>query len=64
MAIINVPLSLVHVYNYLDPGTGSLILQLLIGVLVGGWFVIKNYWKRIKLFLNKLFKRKVEIHEE
>ena len=43
--------------NYLDPGTGSLLIQIVIGVLIGGWFVIKNYWIRIKQYFNKLGKK-------
>ncbi len=38
-------------YAYLDPGTGSYILQLLIGALVGGLFAVKIFWKNIKAFL-------------
>ncbi len=35
-------------YAYLDPGTGSFILQTLIAALFGALFVIKSYWQRIK----------------
>ncbi len=38
---------------YLDPGSGSFLIQLLIAGLVGAGFLIKAYWKKIK----KLFKR-------
>lgn len=41
---------------YLDPGSGSFILQILIATLVGGLFVIKSYWKKIISF----FRRKPE----
>ena len=37
-------------YAYIDPGTGSLILQGLIGTLIAGFFVIKKYWEQLKLF--------------
>jgi hypothetical protein len=33
---------------YLDPGSGSFILQVLIAALLGGGFAIKAYWKNIK----------------
>jgi hypothetical protein len=42
-------------YAYLDPGTGSYILQLLIGVLVGSSVAIKIYWARIRAFFRSLF---------
>ena len=53
LAIVFIPLDLYKEHYYLDPGTGSLLIQLAIGALVGGWFVIKNYWIRIKAFFNK-----------
>jgi len=40
---------------YLDPGTGSLIIQVLIGTLVGGLVIIKIFWTRIKIFFKGLF---------
>jgi hypothetical protein len=38
---------------YLDPGTGSILLQLLVGVLMGGLLAVKIYWKKIKAFFIK-----------
>jgi hypothetical protein len=35
-------------FLYLDPGSGSFILQLLIAGLLGGAFMIKVYWRKIK----------------
>ena len=32
---------------YLDPGSGSYILQILLAGLLGGFFIIKANWKRI-----------------
>jgi len=43
-----------EVWAYLDPGTGSMILQLLLGGIAGAAIVLKLYWQR---FLN-LFKGK------
>lgn len=37
-----------RVHAYLDPGTGSYILQLLIGGAVGGLFILKTYWFALK----------------
>lgn len=39
-------------HAYLDPGTGSFILQTLIAALFGALFVLKSYWLRIKLWLS------------
>ena len=35
---------------YLDPGTGSYILQLILAGLFGTLFTVKIFWKRIKTF--------------
>jgi len=42
---------------YLDPGTGSYVLQLAIAALVGFAFLIKAYWARLRSFFRKLFTR-------
>ncbi len=36
---------------YIDPGTGSYILQLILAGMVGAAFTLKLFWKRIKLFV-------------
>jgi hypothetical protein len=41
---------------YLDPGSGSFILQLIIATLVGGAFILKTYWNRIKTFITRVVK--------
>jgi hypothetical protein len=53
-------------YGYLDPGTGSIIIQVVIAGLFGALFVIKLFWGTIKnLFKNLLCKRnKVEKNED
>lgn len=35
-------------YAYLDPGTGSMILQLLLGGLAGALVIGNLYWQRLK----------------
>ena len=45
---------------YLDPGSGSFLIQLLIAGLVGAGFLIKAYWKKIK----KLFNRNTETKQD
>ena len=36
-----------QIHAYLDPGTGSYITQILIGVILGGLYAVKIYWKKI-----------------
>ena len=43
---------------YLDPGSGSYLLQLLIGGLLGGLFVLKVSWHRVTSFFSSLFSRR------
>ncbi len=38
-------------YAYLDPGTGSLFLQLLLGGIAGLAVIAKLYWRRLLSFL-------------
>ncbi len=35
-------------HAYLDPGTGSMMLQLLLGGIAGALMVLRLYWYRIK----------------
>ena len=44
-----------NVYAYLDPGTGSYVLQLAIAALLGGLYAVKLFWKRITNFLKNIF---------
>ena len=37
---------------YLDPGTGSMILQAIIGAVAGGLVLLKIYWGKIKLLFS------------
>ncbi len=37
-------------FAYLDPGSGSLILQIVIGALAAFFFAVKAYWLKIKSF--------------
>jgi hypothetical protein len=38
---------------YLDPGSGSLILQLLIAGVMGAGILVKVFWKKIKGFFSR-----------
>jgi hypothetical protein len=39
------------VQAYLDPGTGSIALQLLLGGIVAAIATVRMYWSRIKAFV-------------
>ncbi len=42
---------------YLDPGTGSIILQAILGFIAATIATASFYWNKLKLFLIKLFKK-------
>lgn len=44
-------------YAYLDPGTGSFIIQMLIATLFGGLFMLKVYFKKVKDFFKRKFSK-------
>ncbi|HYH19876.1 MAG TPA: hypothetical protein VD995_14775 [Azospirillum sp.] len=37
-------------YAYLDPGTGSMLIQGVIGAIVGGWVAARLYWGKLRDF--------------
>ncbi len=43
----------VRVNGYIGAGTGSLIIQAVIALTVGGLFALKIYWRRIKAFFTR-----------
>jgi len=53
-----------NAYAYLDPGTGSYILQLLIAGVLGGLFAIKVYWAKLKAFMMSRFGKRSGGEEE
>jgi len=50
-------------YAYLDPGTGSFMLQIILGTVFAALFTIKMYWQKLKNFYRKL-RGKDPVHVE
>jgi len=44
-------------YAYLDPGTGSALIQLLLGGILTLGLTIKMYWYRLKRYLKGMFSK-------
>ncbi len=42
-------------YGYVDPGTGSIILQVLLGMILAASFWWRRFWRNLKPFFRKLF---------
>jgi hypothetical protein len=52
-----------YILAYLDPGTGSLILQVIIGGILGVGVVLKTYWSKIRRLFGKKKKSQTETDE-
>ena len=56
-------ISLLHVltifdaYAYIDPGSGSLVIQIIIGALVGAGITVKIYWYKLKEKISHINKK-------
>ncbi|WP_417836375.1 hypothetical protein [Thalassospira tepidiphila] len=58
-------LMMIHpAHAYIDAGTGSLIIQVLLGGAVGLIAFIKIYWQQTKTFFARVFSGKGEACEE
>ena len=42
-----------YFFLYLDPGSGSYLLQVIIAAILGGLMFFKNFWIKIKSFFVK-----------
>ena len=49
---------------YMDPGSGSYIIQMIVAAAVGGAFAIKMFWLNVKLFFYNLFNKKKKEKEK
>ena len=47
-----------NAYAYLDPATGSIIIQYIVAGLVACMAFMKNFWVKFKYFFNKIIKSK------
>jgi hypothetical protein len=45
-------------FAYIDPGTGSYFIQILIASLLGLAFAIKTFWKNIVAFFSQIFSKR------
>jgi hypothetical protein len=48
---------------YLDPGTGSYVLQIVLAFVIGGLYSLKLYWKRIKAYFQRKYSKKEDSAE-
>jgi hypothetical protein len=50
--------SIKGVHAYLDPGSGSYLIQIVIASMVGAGFFVKSYWQHLTDLVRRLFKKK------
>jgi hypothetical protein len=55
MTAIAVAFPLSSAWAYLDPGTGSFFLQMLLGGVAGVMVVGRVYWEKLKLAIGRTF---------
>ena len=48
-----------NAFAYIDPGAGSLLIQMLVAGVMGAIFTIKMYWFRLKSYIQKLMGKEV-----
>jgi hypothetical protein len=49
-----------NAHAYIDPGSSSFIIQILIGAAAGSALAIATFWRRIRSFLVRVFGKKKE----
>ena len=47
-----------NAHAYLDPGTGSIILQAILGAIAAGFSYCAFYWNKVKKFFKNLIQKK------
>ncbi len=54
-----------NTHPYLDPGTGSFLIQILIAAVLAAGVFVKVYWRKIKSFITrKPYEPEADDHEE
>lgn len=47
-----------NAHAYIDPGTGSYFLQILLAAILGVSFAVKSFWRNIKSYVVNLLSRR------
>ena len=53
-----------YTFLYLDPGSGSYLLQVIIAAILGGLMFFKNFWIKVKSFFIKPKEKEAEPNEQ
>ena len=44
-------------HAYLDPGTGTIIVQAIVGAFAAFFSTLYMFWEKVKIFFRKVFKK-------
>ncbi len=44
-------------FAYIDPGSGSIILQAILGFIAAAITGLSFYWNKVKIFISEIFKK-------
>ena len=64
LIIIYLLCSVSKAHAYLDPGTGSIILQAILGFVAAAAATVSIYWEKFKSIINKVLKRDTKDNED
>ena len=53
-----------NAYAYLDPGSGSFLVNAVVTALIGSALAIKMFWHRVKAFFSRLFSRPAKSEQQ
>ena len=54
----------VPAHAYIDPGSGSFLLQMMVAGAVGGAFAVKSFWNNIKHSVHRVVSKKLRTRPE
>ena len=60
LTVILILCSVSKAHAYIDPGTGSYIIQVVIGVLLGAAYALKVYWEKVRAYFSKIFSKRTK----
>ncbi len=53
VAVILLVMGVHPAHAYIDPGSGSMLMQLLIGGILGGLVMLRSGWQRVRAWLHR-----------
>ncbi len=63
LTIVYLLCSMSYVNAYIDPGTGSIILQAILAFIAGAAATVSLWWGNLKMFIKKIFKSEKKDNE-